>query len=285
MKKLALGILIALIPALLGGCTYVGQGHVGLLIDNTNGQIKEVLEPGYRGRMLVTQHIVEYPILRQQYVMVSAAGEGQHADDDAVSVNSSEGQVFKVDASVDFQLNHDAESIKRLYTEYVSSFDNVVETRYRSIFRSAITTAFASHPIMEAVTGDGRSKIAELARSTIEKDLKTDGIKVYAVLIRGVHLPKAIEDSIANKTKAENELVQSRTSAQQKVVEAQADAQAKLVRAQADAKSNELIAKSIDGRLLQLRSIEKLNPNVQVISVPPNAFLNLGGVVQPLNNK
>lgn len=75
---------------------------------------------------------------------------------------------------------------------------------------------------------------------------------------------------------AEADLLKKQVQAKQKVVDAEADAQALTIRAEAEAKANRIVAQSLTGELVQLRSIEKLNPNVQVMYVPNNTTLVQG---------
>lgn len=262
----------------LQGCaaSYVRQGHVGLLVDNMSGKIDRVLDPGFRMAIPVGQHIVEYPVIKQQYVMVRNA-EGQHSDaDDSVTVNSEEGQSFSADASVEYMV-HSKDDVAPLYQRYGMSFDDVVEKYYRSKFRAAIANAFASMPLVEAISGPGRKKIEAMALTDLQNELKDDHIDVSLVMIRTVYVPDAIANSIAEKTKAENELVQARTVAQQQVVQAEAEAKAKLIHAKAEAEANREINASLTDRLIRRMYVEKLSDKIRMV-VPERSFFNFGGL-------
>ena len=268
---------------LLTGCgaTYVRQGYVGLLVNNLTGKIDQVLEPGYRLSVPIGQHIIEFPVIRQQYVMVQGS-EGQYANqDDSVKVNSQEGQAFNVEASIEYTIAR-KEAVPDLYQHYGMDFEHIVERYYRSKFRSAIVNSFASLPLNEAITGTGRKKVETAALDELKEELKSDGITIENVLIRAVFLPDAISNSIAAKTQAENDLIRSRTVAQQQVVEAEAEAKAKLIRAKAEADSNRMVSASLTDQLIRKMYVEKLSDKIQLV-VPNNAFVNFGGLVPGLN--
>jgi len=290
-KAAAVVAVIFALTLLNWASTDVPQGHVGLLVSNMTGKIDRTLDPGWRLAMPVGQRLVIFPTLQQQYVMVAASGEGQNKGDDSVQVNSAEGQAFNVDASVDYRLAN-KEAAGPLYQKYGMDFERIVETRYRSKFSSVIINAFASLPLAQAITGPGRVGVEHVAAKELQEDLASDGIAVTRVMIRAVHVPDAIANSIAAKTKAENDLVQSRTNAQQKVVEARAGADAEIasaegsakatmIRANAEAAANHKIANSLTGPILRKLAIEKLNPNVQLV-LPDKAFYNFTNVPAPV---
>ena len=115
IKKLGIATLIIGVLSMTGcGSTYVQQGQVGLLVNNFSGQIEQVLQPGFRMTIPINKHIIAFPMIKQQYVMVRGV-EGQVAEeDDSVGVNSLEGQSFAVDASVEYRLR-DASVVPALY--------------------------------------------------------------------------------------------------------------------------------------------------------------------------
>lgn len=268
----------SLVIALWGcGSSYVRQGHVGLLVNNLTGNIDSVLDPGYRLAAPVGQHIIEFPIIKQQYVMVRGQ-EGQHANsDDSVQVNSVEGQAFNVDASVEYMV-HNKGAVSPLYKRYGMDFDNIVERYYRSKFRSAIVNSFASLPLNEAITGDGRRKVERLSLVDLRESMASDQIDIDQVMIRAVYVPDAISNSIAAKTQAENDLVKARTIAQQQVVEAEAEAKARLIKARAEADANRMISASLTDQLIRKMYVEKLSDKVQLV-LPNNSFFNFGGLI------
>ncbi len=283
-KRYGLGVVAGIIALNLAShsTTYVEQGQVGLIVDTFTGQIIETANPGYHVVMPVGRRLVTFPAIRQQYVMVREK-EGQHTEDDSVAVNSKEGQAFNVDVSVEYELIN-KEAAAGLYRRYGMQFDSIVEKYYRSKFKAAVVGAFAGLPLAEGITGDGRANVSRVATETVRAAMLDDNIKVDQLLIRAVYVPEAISNSIAAKTKAENDLVKSRTEAQKMVVEAKAkadaaiaaaegDAKAMTLRATAEAEANNKIAASLTSPILRKLAIEKFNPNVKLV-VPNNAFVN-----------
>lgn len=268
-------LLAALVALSVSGCgsAYVKQGNVGLVVDNFTGKIDQFLNPGYRLAIPIGQHIIEFPVIKQQYVMV-AGNEGQRSgEDDSVKVNSLEGQSFTVEASIEYRI-HDKDSVAPLYQKYAKPFDDIVEQYYRSKFRKVIVDGFSSLPMNDAITGAGRKKVENQALAELRDTLKDDKIDVYGVYIRAVNVPESIANSIAAKTQAENELIKARTVAQQQIVEAEAEAKARMIRATAEANANHLLASSLTPELVKLKAIETINPHVAIVA-PSNAFLPL----------
>lgn len=282
-RCLRLALTLALLVPLSGCVTYVRQGHVGLLIDNFSGEIDQVLDPGWRGSTPIRQQIVEYPVIVQQYVMVR-----EPERDDAVRVNSREGQTFIVDAAVEFMIRGKSE-VPALYKRYGLDFDHIVENYYRSKFKAALVTAVASLPLNDAIAGNGRRQVEQMALADLRRTMANEHVEILQVLIRGVYLPEAISNAISDKTRAENALEQSRTNAEQRVVEAQAAARAQvvaaeaaakstLIRAAAEAKANREVAASLTDRLIRKLYVEKLADKIQLV-LPEHSLLNLGGLL------
>lgn len=273
MKKIILSIL-TIGAMMISGCgsSYVTQGHVGLLVDNFSGKIDNVLDPGYRMAIPIGQHIVEFPIIKQQYVMVQASSEGQTEGDDSIKVNSQEGQSFQVDGSVEYRIRGKSD-VGPLYQKYGMDFEDIVSKYYRSKFRTAFSNAFASMPMASAITRDGKLKVESMVMADLNNQLGDDNIIIDDVMVRAVHVPDAIAESIAAKTQAENDLVKSRTLSQQKVVEAQADAQAELIRATAQAKSNRMLSASITPNLIKMEFVDKIASDIKLV-LPEKSFMN-----------
>lgn len=271
------------------GCvSYVRQGHVGLLVDDFTGEIKQVQDPGLRFAIPLREHIVEYPVIVQQYVMVRRGERGDFEGDDGVRVNSLEGLTFVVDASVEFVVRS-KQDVAPLYQRYGLPFDDIVEGYYRSRFKAALTTAIASLPLNEAISGEGRRKVEAMALADLRRTMETDHIELHAVLIRAVYLPEAISHAISDKTRAENDLERARTVARQKVVEAEAAAQAhivaaegeakaRLIRAEAEAKANLAVSRSLTDKLIRKAYVDKLSDKLRLV-VPPGALYNLHDIL------
>jgi len=291
VRRLFTGLLTAAMASTMTGCvSYVRQGHVGLLVDDFSGEIKHVYDPGIRFATPLREHIIEFPMILQQYVMVRGGQPGDLGEDDAVRVNSLEGQNFVVDASVEF-LIRSREDVIPFYQRYGLPFDTIIERYFRSRFKAALASAIASLPLNQAISGDGRRKVEMMALEHLRKTMNTDHIEIQAVLIRAVYLPDEISKAIADKTRAENDLERARTSARQRVVEAEArgravvveaEAQAKatLLKAQAEAKANQEVAKSLTDRLIRKLYVEKLSDKLKLV-LPPQGLYNLNDILLP----
>ncbi|MEB3284729.1 MAG: SPFH domain-containing protein [Candidatus Sericytochromatia bacterium] len=285
MRNHLLGLLAAITVTTNAGCvSYVRQGHVGLLVDDFSGEIKHVYDPGIRIATPLREHIIEFPMILQQYVMVRGGEHLRSNQDDAVRVNSLEGQTFVVDASVEFLIRSKSDVVP-LYQRYGLPFDAIIERYFRSRFKAALATAIASLPLNEAISGDGRRKVELMALEHLRKTMRTDHIDLQAVLIRAVYLPDEIAKAISDKTRAENDLERARTAARQRIVEAEAngraavvaaeaDAKARLIRAQAEAKANQQVAQSLTDRLIRKMYVDKLSDKLRLV-LPPNNLYNL----------
>ncbi|MBM3259387.1 MAG: hypothetical protein FJY99_06550 [Candidatus Sericytochromatia bacterium] len=289
MPRLSVLLAAVIAATTLGGCVaYVRQGHVGLLVDDFTGEIKQVQDPGLRFALPLREHIVEYPVIVQQYVMVRRGERREEEGDDGVRVNSLEGLSFIVDASVEFVVRS-KQDVAPLYQRYGLPFDDIVQGYYRSRFKAALTTAMASLPLNEAISGEGRRKVETMALADLRKTMENDHIDLHAVLIRAVYLPDAISQAISDKTRAENDLERARTVARQKVVEAEASAQAsivaaegeakaRIIRADAEARANQVVGKSLTDRLIRKAYIEKLSDKLRLV-IPPGALYNLHDIL------
>jgi len=157
-----------------------------------------------------------------------------------------------------------------------------------------ITHGFVKQAIRQALQETvGRSEIvnflgkekAQAVRTTqedLQKRLGPYGFLVKQFTLNEVRAPESIVRAIEAKNtmaqealRAQNELQKKQFEAQQKIIEAEGDAKSTLTRARAQAESNQLLAASLTGPLVEYRRIDKWNGQLPQVSGQATPFLNL----------
>src|SRR5512140_3607447 len=106
-------VVILLLP---NSMTYIGPGHVGIVIHRAGGGVDpHPLGPGIHGKNPLLTQIEEYPTYMQTLLLARSSNEGS-GNNDEINVNSVEGQPVSVDVSMSFEL--DPQKVPYLYSTF-----------------------------------------------------------------------------------------------------------------------------------------------------------------------
>lgn len=258
----------SLMVGLLGACTHVDAGHVGVVVHQCGGGGVDdtPVGVGYNATGPCTD-IIEFPVYQQTMVLTRNQHEGvtdnDKVDDGSITVTSSEGLPIIVDSSLSFTIQ-DAMAPK-IYKRFRQPIEEIQHKYLRQIIREKLQQTFAKYTAQQLY-----SDKKEFARAEVElalaNALKVDGFLVSQFTINGTEVPAQVSDAIKQKVaavqlaqQAEQAVRRTKAEADQKVAAAQGDADSMRLKADAEAYANEKITKSLSPALVQYRLAGKWN--------------------------
>src|SRR5262245_17980133 len=110
--------------------TTIEPGHVGVSVKKCGGGgvSDKPIPTGYYWKSVWCEDVVPYPTNLQTIILTNQDNEGS-ANDDSITVTSSEGLPSNVDVSMSFTL--DAARVPAIYTKYRADIDHIAHTFMR----------------------------------------------------------------------------------------------------------------------------------------------------------
>ncbi|MFT7382331.1 MAG: prohibitin 1 [Algoriphagus sp.] len=253
MKAHKLIALVA-VSALLGSCTIVRQGEVG--VKRSFGKISaQPLMEGARGFNPFTSSIVKLPTQTRNVEV-------------RTPLPSKEGLTVQSDVSILYRLegSYAPQILEKLGQDY----ENVV---ILPVFRSAVADVSSKYFAKDMHTGE-RSEIERTIQDLMMKQLKDRGFVVEAVLLKSIVLPAGLTRAIEEKLEAEQ------TSQRMQFVldKERQEAERKTIEAAGIRDSQKIIAEGLSPLLIQFKAIEAFNK----LSTSPNAKVIITNGNQPM---
>ncbi len=288
-------ITLTLATMMLGACSRVPPGNVGILVNNLGSDRGVAAEEAPVGYVWVGffRNLYLFPTFTQNYVWTKNPNEGSQYDE-SIQFQTVEGMT--VDADIGITYHVEANKAALLFQTYRKGIDEITNIYIRNMVRDALVSNADSLSV-DAIYGTGKNALLAAVQKQVTDQLAPKGITVERIYwIGSVRLPQAVQDSLNLKIQAtqkalqlENEVAQARAEAQKvvekakgdaasRVAEANGEAQSITLRAEAQAKANDLLAKSLTTDLVKYRAIDRWNGSVPTYTgsgtVP---FVNLNG--------
>lgn len=257
MKKVL--VIAALLAAT--GCTRIGPGHVGIVV-NMAGSSKGVQDyPARTGWVYYTpwnESVFEYPTYMQTAVWSASTAEGKPMNKEVTFTNSDQMQI-SADISLAYMLA--PEKVPAFYVMFRSDdIDKFTHGYLRNIAREKLDKVAGKYRI-EQIMGDNANLIAE-ARAELQKELDPIGVQLKQFgFIGAPRPPVSVVQTINENNQAmqisrrkQNELAQVQADAEKEVSMAQGHARAVLAAAEAEAEANRKVAASITPELVRWRT-------------------------------
>jgi regulator of protease activity HflC (stomatin/prohibitin superfamily) len=271
MKKI---LLVSL--ALLGGCTDVPPGYVGVLVHKLGGNKGVDSEEVHPGRMLLgwNDEIFLFPTFSQTQVWTQDKNEGS-INDDSFTFQTNEGMSVNTDIGITYAI--DPTKVTKVFTKYRKGIGEITNVYLRSMVRDALVKEAGILPI-ENVYGSGKSALLDAVKGRVMTETAQLGIIVENIYwIGSMRLPGSIVTSINAKAAAtqltaqrEQEIQQAKAEADKKIQEARGDAESILLRANAEAGAIRIKGEAIaqNPRVLELTAIERWSGILPTTMVP-----------------
>jgi regulator of protease activity HflC (stomatin/prohibitin superfamily) len=278
---IALAVVIIIVAAVaISVVTTIPAGHTGVV--TTFGKVSEtVLQEGLHFKMpWQTVHKINNQITKLEV-------ETEAFSKDLQTVSTVIAIQYRVDKSKSFSI----------YKEVGANYESILVTPTVNEVLKAITALYTAE---ESVTN--RVNVSAGLLEGLNKKLNAIGIIVEDVNIINFDFSEAYISAIEEKQVAEQRLLKAQTEAEEKkvtaqaeadanlilaeaeaqakakarLIEAEAEAEAKTVVAEAEANANALIASSLDGNVIDYKTIEKWNGELPV-ATGTTPFIDISG--------
>ena len=271
-------LLVLVIPLLVGACTRVDPGYVGIKV-NLYGSDKGVEDlPLVTGRVWYnpwTVDVYKFPTFMQNVVWTRDKNEGS-PNDDSITFNSIEGAVLNTDVAIAYTF--EGPKVPWIFRE----FRQDAKTISWGYMRNQVRDAFSRHAsTMKAVDifGSRKQELLLTVKKDLNENLGPKGFKFDMVSLVGAiraddNVLKSINAVIQAAQKAieaQNKVVQAKAEADQKIETARGEGESVLVVAKKQAEANDILTKSITPQLIQYETLKKWNgvlPQVTGGAVP-----------------
>ncbi len=245
MKTKAI-IITALCSLLLGSCTVVRQGEVG--VKRTLGKIKaEPLMEGARGYNPFITTIIKLPT-RTMNIEVR------------LPLPSKEGLTVQSDVSILYRM--DGQSAPQIIEKLGQNYEQVV---ILPVFRSAVADISSQYFAKDMHTGQ-RSLIEKSIKELMSSQLKPRGFEIESVLLKSIVLPAGLTKAIEEKLEAEQD-----AQRMQFVLEKESqEAKRRRIEAEGIRDAQKIVAESLTPLLIRFKTVEAFNklansPNAKTI--------------------
>jgi regulator of protease activity HflC (stomatin/prohibitin superfamily) len=265
MKTIRTLLLLAF-AALLGACTQIDTGNVG--VERTLGNVKQdPLPPGIY--MTFFKTVDEFTAKEVSFALADMTPKSR----DNLTMKD-------VDLDVYFKVAPAA--IPKLYVKYQGDVANDKNGDYvialNRVQREAREAVYKSIASMDATTmHTKRAELAEAVRTTLQSELDANdkgAFTITVVNVRNLLTDPAIELAIRQRA----EMDQTIEKKQKELEFAKAEALRKVVEAEGEAKANHIISQSLTPQLVRLKEIEAQ----KAFAVQGTHTVLMGGSATPL---
>ncbi|USS54883.1 SPFH domain-containing protein [Pseudomonas kermanshahensis] len=256
MKRLLAAVSLCAL-AVLGGCSKVPAGNVGVIV-NLYGSEKgvELKEVG-TGKYWVG-------INEELYLFPTFTQTETWTGDETITFQTVEGMKVGGDVGITYAVAPD--KVTTLFQKYRAGIDEITNKFLRNMVRDAFNDVASTLPV-ESVYGAGKADLLTAVEKRVRAQVAPIGINLERIYYASdLALPPQVTDSLNAKIQAtqmaeqrRNEVAQAKAEADKERARAQGEADAKLLIAQADAKAIEVRAQALRANpdVVTLNAVEK----------------------------
>lgn len=256
MKRLLAAVSLCAL-AVLGGCSKVPAGNVGVIV-NLYGSEKgvELKEVG-TGKYWVG-------INEELYLFPTFTQTETWTGDETITFQTVEGVKVGGDVGITYAVAPD--KVTTLFQKYRAGIDEITNKFLRNMVRDAFNDVASTLPV-ESVYGAGKADLLTAVEKRVRAQVAPIGINLERIYYASdLALPPQVTDSLNAKIQAtqmaeqrRNEVAQAKAEADKERARAQGEADAKLLIAQADAKAIEVRAQALRANpdVVTLNAVEK----------------------------
>lgn len=266
MKKAAL-LTIVIAVAMLSGCTRIGPGHAGIVV-NAAGSDKGVSEKtattGWFFYNPISETVIEYQTAQRLEKWTMSDSEGKPGNTE-VSFTNKDSMVINADISIAFSL--DPNKVPAFYVKFLAKDEDDLDVKFtngylRNSVRNCLNEWAGQYDIRQ-IMGDN-AEFLNKSKDCIQKDVITWGVNIDQFgLIGAPRPPKNVVEAINNKAQAEQdaqrkqiELQQIMADVNKRVADAEGDAKSQIARANGEAEANRIKSASITENIIKMKSLE-----------------------------
>ncbi len=269
MRLLKASLAVFALTAVFGlsGCTRIGPGHVGIVINNAGddkGVLDAGIKTGWQFYLPGKTQIEEYPTFYKNYTYTAATGDG-HPVNEELQFVTKDGQQGTAD--VGFTLAILGAKAPHFYVKYKipgEEIDSYIHGPFRNILRKELADTALNYTTDELYFGAKRAELEKKILERVNAIVNDEGAQVGQLgFVNNLRFPagyiKSISDKLqaiqdAQKVDAQRQIAVA--EAQKKVAEAKGDADSRIENARGDAESQRIRTLSITPQILEMKRLE-----------------------------
>lgn len=267
-------LLLFVVVAILGGCSKVPSGHVGVkvyLLGSDKGVDMEELGVG-RYWIGINEELHLFPTFTQNYVWTEDAKEGSQ-NDESFTFQTVEGMAVGADIGISYAIQPD--KVGAIFQKYRKGINEITDTYLRNMVRDALVTAASTKPIKD-VYGAGKAALMSEIETAVRLEVNDLGINIEHIYWVGqLRLPDAVVDALNAKIRATEKAAQRVNEVAQTIAEA--DKAREKAKGVADAI---LLVATAEAKAIKIKG-EALQKNPAVVKL--NAIDKWDGVLPKFN--
>lgn len=261
-SKLLLALALSL-SAVLTGCTRIGPGHVGIVVDqagSNRGVLSTPVRTGWVFHNPFSSSVIEYSTGVQTVVWTKDVNEGNPSDESVTFTNKDS---MAVNADVNLSYSLVADKVPAFYVKFLTEdLKPFTDGFMRNAVRNCLNDNAGKYEIAQLI-GDNAKFIAD-SHTCLEAELALYGVHIEQFGIIGApRPPQIVLDQINQKIQAnqialrkEMELTQVTADAAKQVAAAKGHADALVAEANGEAEANRIRTASITPTILQMKALE-----------------------------
>jgi regulator of protease activity HflC (stomatin/prohibitin superfamily) len=291
MKQSKLFLSLAVLAAaFLTGCTRIGPGHAGIVVNaagSDKGVSQQTASTGWFWYNPFTESVIEYQTAQRLEKWTKDTNEGKPINEE-VSFTNKDSMVINADVGIAFSL--DPNSVPKFYVKFLAKDEDDLDAKFTNGYlknqvRNCLNELAGQYDIKQ-IMGDN-AEFLKRTHACIQDDVKQWGVNVDQFgLIGAPRPPEQIVTAINGKVSAEQdaqrkviELQQFTADANKTVVQAEGQAKAQVALANGEAEANRIRNASITDNILKLRALENQRALIDKLQpgVLPSTLVTGGG--------
>lgn len=257
-KVFAIIIAAVLLLVVAVDCLVVVEaGHTGVVV--TLGKVNEaVLQEGLHFKAPFVQQVMK---ISNRIVKLEVDTEAFSKDLQTVSTTLAIN--YRVDSAKSYSI----------YKNIGADYENVLVVPAVNEVLKAITAKYTAE---ESVTN--RALISDGLVEGLNEKLNDAGLYITDVNIINFDFSEAFITAIEEKQVAQQQLLKAETEKQTAITNAEAEAEAVRIKAEAQAAANEVLAASLNERILEYNKLEKWDGELPAVTGDADPFISLDGL-------
>ena len=249
------------------GCTRIGPGHVGIVVNNAGddkGVLSAGVQTGWQFYIPGKTQILEYPTYFKNYTYTREKSEGKPQNEELQFVTK-DGQQGTADVGFTLQILRD--KAPAFYVKYKipgDDLDAYIHGPFRNILRQHLADEALKFTTDELYFGSKRAELENIVRESVNKIVNPEGANVGQLgFVNTLRFPEGYVKSISQKIQAlqdaqrvEAEKQIAVANAAKITAEAKGRADAKIEDARGDAESQRIRTLSITPQILEMKRLE-----------------------------
>ncbi len=265
-SKLLLSLMV-LAVAFLTGCTRIGPGHAGIVVNaagSDKGVSSQTASTGWFWYNPFTETVIEYQTAQRMEKWTKNPNEGQ-AGNQEITFTNKDSMVISVDVAAAFSL--DAAKVPAFYVKFLAKNEDDLDVKFTNGYlknqvRNCLNELGGQYDIKQ-IMGDN-AEFLKRTHACIQDDVIKWGVNIDQFgLIGAPRPPEQIVTSINNKVSAEQdaqrkqiELQQINADVAKQIAAAEGSAKAQVIQAEGEATANRLRTASTSELVLKMRALD-----------------------------